>query len=222
MIGIMCSLCLGGLYAESAELYVFIQNLEHARPPLVQSGAIVFSYETKRTTYIVAARFSHENYERLHVFGKNDHGVFYLALPLPANTLIVKYRLMVDGIWMSDPSNPRRETDSRGMPLSVFHYEKTFDLPLESPILIGDNRVEFNVQIPPGSFVTIAGDFNAYDPFSHRLSEISPGHYQTRLKLFPGTHYYYFVVDGVPVIDPRNLRTMVSASGQQLSVVEVK
>lgn len=207
---------------ESFELNLFIQRLEHASPPVIFNDVIVFSYEPQPSASIVAARFSHENYATLHVYRQNENGVFILTLPVPFQCLTLKYRIMIDGVWTHDPANLDSERDDRGTIFSVFRFETSADIPIESPVLLPDGIVEFSLQTNSGSMVMIAGDFNAYDPFTHRMSEISPGLYRIRLKIFPGNHYYYFVVDGLPMIDPRNPALGETVRGQRLSLVTVR
>jgi hypothetical protein len=208
-------------WCESVELYLHLQDIEHARLPEVYGGYLVFSYEAQGHAYIVAARFSHENYTILHNFRKNDNNIFVLAIPAPPESTLIKYRFMVDGVWTHDPANPTSEKDAVGNVLSLLSFEKTDDTPVESPRLLENGFVEFSLRANSGSFVTIAGDFNAYDPFSHRLKETATGLYSVRVKLIPGNHYYYFVVDGLPLVDPRNERMVVDGDRHRLSVVTI-
>lgn len=209
------------LEADSFEQNLYLQRLTSAQPPVVINNVIIFSYEAPRGTRLVAARFSHENYSVLHPFKRNEHGIFVLALPLPPTPLLIKYRLMVDGVWTYDPVNPWQEIDSRGIVFSLFDCPGQESQTWPSPVLLKDGWVEFTYAYQPGSRVTLSGDFNAYDPFSLPLAEIKPGIYQIRIKLFPGQHYYYFVVDGIPLPDPVNPTIAETGRGQRLSVVSV-
>jgi hypothetical protein len=63
----------------------------------------------------VAVRFAHESYRVLHQFSRNEFGVFLLDYPVPPGVRDMRYRICVDGLWMSDPSNPRVQTDELGV-----------------------------------------------------------------------------------------------------------
>ncbi|MBN2353850.1 MAG: glycogen-binding domain-containing protein [Spirochaetales bacterium] len=207
--------------AESVDLNLHLQAFENARPPEVFNDLVIFSYRPAARVFIVGARFSHEKYEIFHTFRKNENGVYVLSLPLPASGGVVRYRFMVDGVWMADPANPASVTDERGVVFSLFSVQKTDQPTLESPRLLGDGYVEFTVAGQPGELITIAGDFNNYNPFTHRLSETQPGVYSIKIKLLPGRHLYYFVLDGVSFIDPLNERVVIDVDRHQLSVVTV-
>jgi hypothetical protein len=213
--------CLAFASGESVDLNLHLQGLDEAAPPEVFDDAIVFTYRPPTPVFIVGARFSHENYEVFHTFRKNENDVYVLALPLPETAGVIKYRLMVDGVWIPDPANPASVTDDRGVVFSLFAYRQTAAAPIESPRLLSDGYVEFSVEMPAGEIVTIAGDFNGFDPFTLRLAETRPGVYSIRLKLLPGRHLYYFVVDGVSFVDPNNERMAVDADRRQLSIVNV-
>jgi hypothetical protein len=208
-------------FGESVELNLFIQDKEHAGPPEVYGGHILFYYEPPTHVYMVGARFSHENYKTLHVFRKNANNIFVLAIPAPEESMLIKYRLMVDGVWMYDPANSLAEKDQLGTVFSMFPFEKTDVTPIVSPLILANGDTEFVLQEESGASVAIAGDFNAYDPFSLRLEEKSPGLYRIRLTLYPGRHYYYFIVNGVRMTDPRNDESVVDADRNRLSLVTI-
>ncbi len=216
------ALCLARAAGESVGLNLRLQAIEQPSPPEVFDDAIIFSYRPPAKVFIVGARFSHEHYGVFHTFRKNENGVYVLALPLPGETEVIKYRLMVDGVWIADPANPAAETDPQGVVFSLLPYEATARTPVESPRLLPDGYVEFSVEGTSGELITIAGDFNGFDPFTHRLAETRPGVYSIRIKLLPGRHLYYFVLDGVSFVDSLNPESVLDAERRRLSVVTVK
>ncbi len=215
------TLSLAQASGESIDLNLHLQAYEEARPPEVFDDVIIFSYQPPSRVFIVGARFSHEKFEIFHPYMKNENGVYVLALPLPPHGGVITYRLMVDSVWMPDPANPASVTNEQGVVFSAFTYQKTAQTPLISPRLLGDGYVEFTVAGQPGELITIAGDFNGYNPFTQRLAETRPGVYGIKLKLLPGRHLYYFVLDGVPFIDPLNEHVVLDVDQKQLSVVTV-
>jgi hypothetical protein len=212
--------CIGVLApGETVDLYLHVQNVEHARAPETFVDKIIFWYESPAHVYVVAARFSHEEYAVLHVFQKNEHGVFFLVLDQPAVDGPIKYRVMVDGVWTGDPANPRFETDRLGVVFSVFDSKRAF--PDDASPIVQEGGALFRIAAAPGSVVTLAGDFNGFDPWSHRCDETAPGVFSVPVRLYPGRHYYYFIVDGVRVIDPRNEAIALDSGHHRLSVVDI-
>jgi hypothetical protein len=216
------TLALSGAGAESIDLYLYLQDVVRAAPPRIFGDYLIFSCTTRVPARIVGARFSHENFRHFHTFRKNENNVYILALPVPDRSQTVKYRIMIDGVWGPDQANPLRKIDERGIAFSLVPYERIADpAGRESPRLLTDGFVEFNLKAESGSVVTVAGDFNAYDPFTLRMREKEPGLFSLRLKLLPGLHYYFFTVDGVRLIDPQNDRPAHDADRKQYSLLVV-
>jgi hypothetical protein len=213
-----------GAAGESIDLNLYLQDIQEAAPPRVFGEYLVFSCATRAPALVVGARFSHENFSRFHTFRKNENNIYVLALAAPPQSQVIKYRIMIDGVWGADPANPRREKDERGIVFSLVAYERIERVipTRESPRLLADGLVEFNLSAESGSVVTVAGDFNAYDPFTLRMEEITPGLFSLRLKLSPGHHYYYFTINGTRLIDPQNDRLAQDADREPYSVVTVR
>lgn len=152
--------------------------------------------------------------------------MFYLVVPRSPELETLDYRLVVDGVWLPDPNAPDRYTDSFGVAISriplpeqppyrtpspqttssgrtTFYF--TFDLRVAPTLETVDNR-----QLAGASFsdpdIALVGSFNNWNPFTHRLrpDPERPGFYRISVSLPPGTHYYYFIVDGERVLDPFN------------------
>jgi hypothetical protein len=69
--------------------------------------------------------------------------------------------------------------------------------------------------------VTVAGSFNAWDPFIHELYEIAPGVYELSLQLPPGEYHYVFVYRGNRVPDPLNRQLLYGADGRPVSGLSI-
>ena len=102
-----------------AESFQFLESklmsLDTAGPPEQYSGNIILTYRSQSGWPIrhVAARFEHENFKVLHTYTRNDNGVFFLVFSAPEDCTCLKYRIVVDGLWMKDPFNPH--TDYGGL-----------------------------------------------------------------------------------------------------------
>jgi hypothetical protein len=165
----------------------------------------------------VALRFAHENYGVLHEFSRNEFGVFVLDYPVPPGHRSLRYRICVDGLWMSDPSNPRVQTDELGVEFSLVTLEREPPRPLANPEVGAGGQVTFVFRGRPSGRVSIVGDWNGWDPFVDHLRETEPGRYSISLRVRPGRHWYYFLADGQRVLDVANPATGRDPEGRQVS-----
>jgi hypothetical protein len=82
-------------------------------------------------------------------------------------------------------------------------------------------KVEFVLDMPNASSVTLVGDFNNWSPEATPLSRGSQGRWATRLPLAPGRYQFTFIVDGQRwVPDPARPRAP-DDFGEPTSVVTV-
>jgi hypothetical protein len=200
--------------------------LTEAEAPRILGGELLLTYafdsdpESERV-HTVQAAFSHENYSVLHPFLRNENGVFLLLTEIPNTSEPLLYRLIVDGTWTTDPNNPHRSVDQWGVPLSEI-VVRPQALASRVPVVHDGGEVEFVLRAAPNSRVSIAGSFNAWDPFMTPLFEIEPGVYRRRLRVGAGEHFYYYIVDGLRLPDPENDERRWNRSGRQVSVLRVE
>jgi len=64
-------------------------------------------------------------------------------------------------------------------------------------------RVSFGLHAPDAQSVSLAGDFNGWDPSDRPLKRDASGEWKTTLTLPTGEYQYRFVVDGDWVDDPQ-------------------
>jgi hypothetical protein len=199
---------------ESIDLHLEITSLREASAPrLIEGDKVLFTYlpsstgiaGPRRTRYVGIA-FEHENFSTVHVFAKNAHGVFFFLYPLTSDgqSRTLRYRYVVDGLWLADPENPVRTEDVGGIAVSSITVTTSRPDRGELPRIEGNNRVLFVYRGDEGGAVYVAGSFSNWDPYMHRLREVAPGEYRARLRLPPATYAYYFVVDGRRVLDEFN------------------
>lgn len=200
--------------------------MARASAPSVRGDFLILSYDFgpgshEGRIHTVAAAFAHEEFSTLHPFARNDQNVYVLLYPLSRDLGEVRYRLVVDGIWTTDPQNPDTVEDRWGVRLSRTVVRRPVRPPTETPVLHPDGTVEFVLTASPGSHVTVAGSFNGWDPFMTPLREIAPGRFSRRLRLGMGEHLYYYVVDGLRLPDPDNSERRWHTSGRIVSVVSL-
>ena len=205
----------------SIGLHLHISGLKEARPPEVIEGYLVLS--AKGPYRFVGAAFSHEDWRTVHGYVRNLNGVFVLAVPVPyGEGMTTQYRLVVDGLWMADPINSQRVRDpATGATLSSMELPRRPRTVLGIWDPAGEGSATFHFTGDPGQRVTVAGSFNAWDPFIHELYEISPGVYELSLQLPPGDYHYVFVYRGHRVPDPLNRQLLYSADGRPVSGLRI-
>ena len=211
------------------DVQIEIAVLERAGPPRIFEDWVVFSYEQASFARYVAAAFAHEGYRELHVFqvkkrtGQSD--LFVLPYPVDPQWGTLRYRLVVDGVWMSDPNAVTDLRDANGIRISSIELKQQSARRLQSPVDHGDGTLTFlfpmdgavystvetvdQRRLPIRQFdqprITLVGTFNGWDPFRHRLQPAErEGFYQIRVPAGSGAQYYYFLVDGERVLDPIN------------------
>ena len=188
-------------------------TMETAGEPALSHDNVILTFWQSSPVRYVGARFAHEQFRKLHVFQKNDNRVFFLIVPLPENGSDLKYRIVVDGLWMRDPNNPQFVSE-RGIEYSIYSRGRTPLPEAAGPQLIDDRRVRFTYQSEPGQIIYLVGSFNHWDPFALPLREEAGGLYSANLSIGPGTHYYAFIVGGDQVGDPENPNRTVDKNGK--------
>jgi hypothetical protein len=224
LAAVAISISAGGNVVESLPLHLKLAGLKAAKGPELFEDYLVLS--AVGPFRFVGAVFEHEGFIRIHAFERNSQGVFVLAYPIPLKrSSPLAYRLVIDGVWTADPSNPRRRSDRpTGLELSVVDVPNLSDLRLgRREILAEDGRTaHFLYRAEPGETVSVCGSFDNWDPFIHEMAETSPGTYELELPLPPGTNYYAFVHRGETKPDPLNVAKASRPEGQVVSVVVVK
>ena len=217
---------------ESYELIDRLLTLPGPGAPVVFEEAVIFTAPSGLRRVGVA--FSHENFSKIYWFtqllipqdplgapippGKKvpdpykDSGLLFYVHQVPENTNELEYRLIVDGLWTIDPVNPQVRKDSvSGLAWSVL------SLPPRNPvpnILNGPpGSLSFSFKGPPGETVTVAGNFNGWDPFMYELKEAPAGVYSLNLPLPPGRYQYVFFHRGQRYADPYNSNRVYSRDG---------
>jgi hypothetical protein len=196
----------------------------------------------------VGIAFAHENWTSTHwmrrlmlpienteVFDENskkprqfyhDSNIMALLYSPPDELDSLSYRLIVDGLWVPDPLN-KSESFDFGSGITISHLE----LPhVEKPTFIkvaaskDDGVVSFKFSprlesdTDPG-YVSLAGNFNNWDPFMYQMERDGKGGYSLDLALPPGTYHYVFCMDGRRYRDPGNIKTVYLIDGSAASEI---
>jgi len=189
-------------------VHLLVNNLTKAEAPRIQDRKLILTWKGDVKPRYVAAAFQHEAFREKHLFWRNQNGVYFLVMDLaPDAPSTLQYRLIVDGLWEGDPTNPDRYRNDQGITLNRVSLKST-DRPMrDGPVQGYFGAVEFSYRGKPGQQVSIVGNFNQWDPFAHFLEEANPGEYRLKLILPPGTVLYQFVAGTKTFLDPGNART---------------
>ncbi|MDR2517580.1 MAG: glycogen-binding domain-containing protein [Spirochaetaceae bacterium] len=211
-------------------------------------NGVLFTFSTEYRSVGIA--FAHENFTRVHHFEKlmifedqgppspsgklpppayTDPKILFFAYTPPVDLRALEYRLVINGLWTHDPHNPLvRENPASGIVHSVVLLP---DPPPAARLPVSrSNRhpglspgaLYFNYSAEPGEIITVAGDFNGWDPFMYELREIAPGRYRLVLPLPPGTYRYVFFHRGERRTDPNNLNVVYDRLGSAVSEASVE
>ncbi len=202
--------------ASPVSLDIAVKSIRVPQPPRMVGDVLILSFRPDPPVRFVGVRFAHESWAVLHPCAQNEKGVFVLDYELPEGVLDVRYRVVEDGLWTTDPSNPDTETDTTGVAFSVFTLASEPVRPVINPKLV-DGGLTFVFNGAPGRRVALVGDFNHWDPFMDVLDETSPGTYSVTLRVPPGEHWYYFWSDGRRILDRHNAQTGVTPDGDTVS-----
>jgi hypothetical protein len=221
----LLTLIIGNIGAVDTESYQFIDyllGLPGAGAPALYEDGVIFTAPSSLQR--VGISFAHEGFAKVYWFQKlmipqdpaliknpkkqnsadlyRDSGILFYVYTLPENMKYLEYRLIIDGLWTTDPLNPLHRMNPSGLAFSmvlipeVQKVPSTFDAPPGS--------LNFFYNAPSGEIITVGGSFNGWDPFMYELRETSPGTYSLTLPLPPGIYYYVFFHRGQRLVDPHN------------------
>jgi hypothetical protein len=203
--------------ASAISVDIAVKSLATAQPPHMVDDVLVLSYASSPPPRFVGVRFAHENWKILHAYAMNGNKVYALDYVVPEGVREIRYRIEVDGLWMTDPADPNTDTDVLGTQFSVYTLEKDPVRPTINPRVQDDGSLTFVFRGSAGRRVSLEGDFNNWDPFMTLLEEVTPGTYSVTLRAPRGPHWYIFFTDGRRVLDRFNPETGVDPEGNTVS-----
>ncbi|MEQ2010343.1 MAG: glycoside hydrolase family 13 [Limisphaerales bacterium] len=81
--------------------------------------------------------------------------------------------------------------------------------------------VNFFCLAPGAKEVSIAGDFNEWNPASNPMEQTPDGGWVGQVPLAHGHYRYWFVVDGQPTLDPRAQGVSRNEKNERVSLMSV-
>ncbi|MCL2764240.1 MAG: glycogen-binding domain-containing protein [Treponema sp.] len=225
---------------ESSELLDRLLSISGPGLPVVHGDYIIFTADSNLRRVGVA--FAYEGFGNVHWFRQllvsqdrlfapiapgqktpepfKDSGIQFHVHKIPAHLRELEYRLVINGLWTVDPFNENtRMCPVSGLNLSVLRMPLRQTRP--NPLNGLPDGLHFLFRGPPGEIVTIAGNFNGWDPFMYELKEGPAGVYNITIPLPPGTYQYVFFNRGQRFVDPHNPRRIYARDGSAASEIVV-
>jgi hypothetical protein len=225
---------------ENYELVNTLLTLPGPGEPLIFENLVIFTAHSSLRRVGVA--FAHENFDNVYWYrqlmvrqdpqnapippGKKgpdpfkDSGIQFYIFEVPEHINELEYRLIINGLWTTDPVNSRIRRDPvTGLSFSVLPFNHK---PLRPDPLKGlPQGLLFTFNAPPGEIITVAGDFNNWDPFMYELKEGPAGVYTINIPLPSGTYQYVFFYRGQRYTDQNNPKRIYARDGRAASVLVV-
>ena len=230
----ICGLAAGavGLYAEEPanfqnyELDTLLHEIDKAQAPVITENYIIFTCQPKYR--FVGIAFDFENYQIIHPFQLLTHSdedgvvtkkhMFY-AYERQHKSTEIKYRLVMDGLWTTDPENPQKIYDD-SVNLWFSKVEDPNSIKTYTQAKKSDS-VHFIYKGESGQKIHLAGTFTNWDPWIYELNETSEGVYELELPLIAGKYYYNYYIGLTPVLDNTNPEKIYTLDGRSASVIVV-
>lgn len=229
--GLLCSLNFGLFAAEQLnyqnyELDMLLHEIKGPTEPIITDEYIIFTADPNNR--FVGIAFDFENYQVIHSFqvlsktddeGNTKRSHLFYCFKREHKLTSLKYRLVIDGLWVADPLNPNKEYDEN----VNLYFSKLTDL---GQVYINteiqkDNTVRFIYKGETGQKINLAGNFCNWDPWIYELQETSPGLYELQLPLPKGKYLYSYYIGLTPVLDNTNSNKMYTKDGRIANVIEV-
>ena len=225
---------------ESHEVIGQLLSIQEPGAPVIYENFVIFTANSNIRRMGVA--FAHEDFANIYWYRMllisqdrinpvilpgekipspyRDSGMQFYVYQIPSHLRELEYRLVINGLWTIDPVNPQSRRDSvSGLTMSVLRLPQR---PVRSDPLNGlPEGLLFTFRAPAGETVTVAGNFNGWDPFMYELREGPAGVYSTIIPLPPGTYQYVFFHRGERFIDNDNHRRVYARDGSVASEIVV-
>lgn len=79
--------------------------------------------------------------------------------------------------------------------------------------------IHFQCEAPCATSVSLLGDFNNWNPSAHPMRREANGLWVIEISLTCCRHYYQFLVDGQPILDPEAMCTISRQRQSKVSLI---
>ena len=226
------SIGFAGLYAaeqtnyQNFELDTLLHEIDKPQKPVITEDYIIFTCDPNHR--YVGIAFDFENYNIVHPFkllthtdenGEVTRKHLFHCYKRQHKTTSIKYRLVIDGLWTTDPLNPLTEYDKN----TNLYFSKVEDPNSIKLYTKAEKKegVHFIYKGEEGQRINLAGTFTNWDPWIYELKETSPGLYELQLPLPKGEYFYNYYIGLTPVLDNTNPQKIYTNDGRSASVIIV-
>ena len=205
-----------------------VPQIKEVRNPYLKGDYLIFTAE--KTASYVGIAFDYENFHTIHPYQVHNiydddneikSSLLFFILKLNKSQKEIKYRIVVDGLWTLDPTNPNQLYDTQtGLMLS--YVDASRRIPPATEIDEGTRTVRFVYQGKSGQQVRIGGSFTNWDSWIYELRETTPGLYELELSLPPGTYQYAYYTGVTSMVDRTNPERCYTPDGKEASLIVIK
>lgn len=223
---ILFSLC-ASVFAEDTYAYdMTVTAITGVKAPYISGNYIVFTAPNNCRSVGIAVDF--ENYKTIHQFhlhktydseGEVTDSWFFYLLEKPRKTESISYRLIIDGLWTTDPMNSKTVYDyENGLLLS------NLEIPPETQVFTENYKTgltHFVCLAESGQKIRLGGTFTNWDSWIYEMKETRQGVYELDLPLPSGTYYYSYYKGITAFVDETNPVRGYSSDGRVVSCITV-
>ena len=180
---------------------------------------ILFTYKNRQVKRVeIAGNFSNWRGVKME---RGDNGVWFALISDYNSGEKIRYKYIIDGIWINDPENMDKEDDGIGSFVSVVNPVIEKDGKNVTYRITDKNKVEFRIYKPYARFISLVGDFNHWNPENDLLKKGSDGIWRLKKQIPLGKYKYKFIIDGKWSVDIYNSATAADESGSLCSLLEM-
>ena len=216
--------------APEPDLFEFnnlVSKMQGVRAPYVEGNYLVFT--APHTSRYVGIAFDFEGYREIHPYklhnsydfeGELTDSWFFYVLEKPKGLESLSYRIVIDGLWTTDPTNNNSLYDKNSN-LWVSHV----NLPrveVKNTDIIPEGCTRFVCFAPSGKKIRIGGTFTNWDSWIYEMVEVQRGKYQLDIPLPAGVYYYNYYSGITSFIDETNPSKGYTEDGRIASRIEVR
>ena len=191
----------------SYEKYVDFDLLKKEEPPRFIENGILFTLSGEEGA-IAFLRTNIDNWQKDYYYKLSLYNILYVFVPYTENIKTIKYKININGHWISDPNNPEHLTDDLGTDLSTISIPEQEMYYEQMPIIEKDKnsikKAVFKYYNPNAKEVNFVCSTDNWSHYSHPMKYNNNGYWEITKYFTYGTYLYYFLVDGKKVIDVEN------------------
>lgn len=212
---------------QDAEFANIVAKLDTVQAPFIQGQNLVFT--AKNNARHIGIAFEHEEYKTIHSFKirniydadyKVQESLQFFIIKLPKDVQVVRYRLIIDGLWTTDPYNSNKTySDKCGVLVSQVDANRSIPFVTEQK---KDGRVHFVYKGTKGQQIRLGGSFTNWDSWIYTMRETTPGIYEFDLPLPPGTYQYAFYNGMNTLVDRTNPIRCYAPDGKEASQITIQ